>query len=412
MNTPPRLAAFSHKGFLTFWSLNSLAMMADNMEHVITYWASFQKFHSALLGGFAVISHWVPFLLLSVPSGILADHFDPRRLIQIGMTMFLTCSLGWAYFIYTDTLTMPIAMGLLILHGLSGVLWSPSEQVLLFDIVGGGHVHSAVRITSSGRYLGMLCGPAIGSFLILYLTPVGGLLVNACLYAPYIIWLFIAPFGPRYRQAQTHVINRLHGLREVLETVRFIIQSNELRTMIALSGLAAFFVGTSYQAQMPQFATDLGNGQAGIAYAILLGADACGALLAGFSLETFARLETKPVNAVRLCFAWALALVCFSTAHSYIVAVVSLFCAGFFDLAFNSMAMALVQVKAPQELRGKIIGIAVMSNLGLRMFSGINVGLMGQAWGVHHSLALSAAMVILGLGPLWWFGIKWRSHAK
>jgi len=40
-----------------------LTMMADNVEHVISYWMMFQKFHSAALGGFAVVSHWLPFLV-------------------------------------------------------------------------------------------------------------------------------------------------------------------------------------------------------------------------------------------------------------------------------------------------------------------------------------------------------------
>ena len=39
--------------------------MADNIEHVISYWVMFQKFHSPALGGFAVVSHWVPYLFLA-----------------------------------------------------------------------------------------------------------------------------------------------------------------------------------------------------------------------------------------------------------------------------------------------------------------------------------------------------------
>ena len=46
-----------------------LAMMADNVEHVISYWVVFQKFHSPALAGFAVLSHWLPFLLFSVAVG-------------------------------------------------------------------------------------------------------------------------------------------------------------------------------------------------------------------------------------------------------------------------------------------------------------------------------------------------------
>ena len=59
-----------------------LAMMADNVEHVISYWVVFQKFHSPALAGFAVLSHWLPFLLFSVAVGGLADRFDPRRIIS------------------------------------------------------------------------------------------------------------------------------------------------------------------------------------------------------------------------------------------------------------------------------------------------------------------------------------------
>ncbi|MET0676458.1 MAG: MFS transporter, partial [Bradyrhizobium sp.] len=54
-----------------------LAMMADNVEHVISYWVVFQKFHSPALAGFAVLSHWLPFLFFSVAVGGLADRFDP-----------------------------------------------------------------------------------------------------------------------------------------------------------------------------------------------------------------------------------------------------------------------------------------------------------------------------------------------
>src|SRR5215218_2178629 len=67
----------------------AMAMMADNIEHVITYWVLWQKFHSPALAGFEVISHWVPFLLFSVYFGGLADRFDCRRVIQIAQGLFM-----------------------------------------------------------------------------------------------------------------------------------------------------------------------------------------------------------------------------------------------------------------------------------------------------------------------------------
>src|ERR1700742_1416828 len=88
-------AAMRHRGFQAQFTTFVLAMMADNVEHVISYWVVFQKFHSPALGGFAVVSHWLPFLLFSVVSGALAERFDPRRIIQAGMCLFIIASLSW-----------------------------------------------------------------------------------------------------------------------------------------------------------------------------------------------------------------------------------------------------------------------------------------------------------------------------
>jgi hypothetical protein len=55
------------------------------------------------------------------------------------------------------------------------------------------------------------------------------------------------------------------------------------------------------------------------------------------------------------------------------------------------MAQALVQINAPAEIRGRVIGVFSMSALGLRTFSGLSVGLLGASLGIHNSLALSAA---------------------
>ena len=107
--------ALRHRGFQAQFSTFVIAMMADNIEHVISYWVLFQKFHSPALAGFAVVSHWLPFLLLSLPVGALTDHFDPRRLIQIGMVIFMGVSLTWGALFITDTLEVWHAMALLTL---------------------------------------------------------------------------------------------------------------------------------------------------------------------------------------------------------------------------------------------------------------------------------------------------------
>ena len=69
-------AALAIRDFRIYFIASSAAMMADNIEHVISYWVIFQKFHDPALAGIAVISHWVPYLLFAAYSGSLADRVD------------------------------------------------------------------------------------------------------------------------------------------------------------------------------------------------------------------------------------------------------------------------------------------------------------------------------------------------
>src|SRR5437867_8368214 len=107
-----------HGPFRAYFTTGLLSMMADNVEHVISYWIIFQAFHSPALAGFAVISHWVPFLLLSVWAGGLADRFDCRRLIQVSQVLYMVCSLAWGLLYLTGTLRLWHAVAILLVHGL------------------------------------------------------------------------------------------------------------------------------------------------------------------------------------------------------------------------------------------------------------------------------------------------------
>ncbi|AMN43921.1 MFS transporter [Rhodoplanes sp. Z2-YC6860] len=387
-------AAFTYPAYRAQFACYVLAMMADNVEHVISYWMVFQKFHSPALAGFAVLSHWLPFLLFSVAVGGLADRVDPRRIIQWGMGLFMLASAGWGFFFVTDTLSMWGAMVLLVIHGCAGVLWQTPNQMLIYDIVSQAHLPSAVRLNATARYLGVLVGPAVGGVIMLTLGPSKGIIVNTFFYLPMVLWLFWAPARQAGAAARRLAVR---GLADIIETIRAIAGYPVLTSMTLLAGLTSFMVGNAYNAQMPGFATDLGHGDPGVSYSLLLAADAAGALLAGFALEAWSRFKPTPRLAILLSALWCSSLLAFACVRYYPAALILLFAAGFFELSFNTMAQALVQLDAPVDLRGRVLGLYNMAGLGMRAFSGITVGLLGSAIGIHWSLGVSAAVLLVML---------------
>jgi len=402
MQTTERRAfeALRAPGFAAYLVTFMLTMMADNIEHVISYWVAFQKFHSPALGGFAVVSHWLPYLLFSVAAGGLNDRFDSRRIIQIGVAMFMGVSIGWGYFFLTGTLQMWHAMVLLVVHGCAGVLWSTSSQMLLYDIVGPAALQSAVRLNATVRYLAIFIGPVVGNGIMLLLGPTRGIFVNAAFYLPLLLWLVRAPYGRHFRGLASGPKRAVRGLADIVATARDIRGVPAIGAMVVLTGMASFFVGNSYQAQMPGFAHDLRHGNPGVAYSLLLGADALGALCAGFLLESRGGwLRTQASSAERIALLWGAALLAFSFARTYFMALPFLFLAGFFELSFSSMAQALVQIHAPETIRGRVLGLFAMSSSGLRTFSGLTVGIAGSIVSIHASLAASsiAFMIVVAI---------------
>jgi MFS family permease len=257
-----------------------------------------------------------------------------------------------------------------------------------------------VRLNATARSLGVLVGPGVGVGVMYLFGATYGIFVNTLFYLPLLIWLIRAPYGRHFRAAGASAPKRgVKGFADVVQTLREVRAVPVLPAMLLLAGAASFFVGNSYQAQMPSFADDLGHGKGNIYYSMLLGADASGALTAGILLETTRTLlPMRPRVAMALSLGWAASLAGFALCGSYPASLALLFCAGFFELSFSSMAQALVQMNAPDAIRGRVLGLFNMTSLGLRAFAGITVGLVGSVITVHYSLALAAAAFAVTIG--------------
>jgi MFS family permease len=389
-----RFAALRSRDYRRYYTLGLIAMTADNIEHVISYWVIYQTFHSPTLGGFAVISHWVPFLLFSFHAGALADRVDCRKLIQISQALFMLASLAWGVLFLTGALQVWHAVVILLVHGAAGVIGAPAQQLIIHDMVGGPHLPSAIRLNASSRNLAILLGPAVGGGLMLLLGPAGGLLANVALYLPFTLFLTRVRYTGHAHASGQSPRARM-GLADAWRLLGQLRADRRLVTMIALGGITSFFVGNAFQAQMPEYAHDLGSDEAGLWYSVLLAANAAGAILGTVLLESADVLRPSARTAIVCAGAWGVTIALFAFATSYPVAVTLLVLAGVFNLAYTSIAQTLVQMLAPPRVRGSVVGLFNTAILGLRAGSGVTVGVLGAVITVHWSLALSAAGVVI-----------------
>jgi MFS family permease len=389
-------AALRHRDYRRYLLVHLFSTMGDNIEHVISYWLLYQKFHSPVLAGFAVISHWTPFLFFAVYFGALADRYDCRRVIQASQCMYAGVSLTWAILFFTDTIQIWHACVLLVIHGMAGVLGGPGGQLIIHDIVGREYLQSAVRLNSTSRHLGVLFGPAVGGATMLLFGPPTGLFINTLMFIPTIIFMFILPYTGHGRDEGMSGRAPRFSFGGAIQLMRETSSNPTILSMILLGGATSLLVGNAFQAQMPEFAHDYGHDKQDFTYSMLLGANAAGAVVGGLLLEGGGLLKANARNAAICSIFWCLMIIGFAASTSYLLSVALLFGAGLLNLAFLSMAQTLVQLQAPTQLRGRLIGLFNTSNNGLKAFSGVTVGVVGGLIGIHWSLALSA-MVLLAV---------------
>ena len=387
-------AALHHRDYRRYFMVNLFSTMGDNIEHVISYWLLYQKFRSPVLAGFAVISHWTPFLLFAVYFGALADRHDCRRIIQASQILYAAVSLTWALLFLTDAIEVWHACVLLVCHGMAGVLGGPGSQLIIHDIVGREYLQSAVRLNSTGRQLGILLGPGVGGATMLLFGPPMGLFLNVLMFVPMILFMAILPYTGHGRDSGMSGRTARVSFSSAIQLLRETSANPTILSMILLGGATSLLVGNAFQAQMPEFAHDYGHEDQDVAYSVLLGANAAGAVLGGILLEGKAWLRATARNAAICSVLWCLAIIGFAASQNYYFSVALLFCAGVLNLAFMSMAQTLVQLQAPAQLRGRLIGLFNTSSNGLKAFSGVTVGVVGGLIGVHWSLALSAMILL------------------
>jgi MFS family permease len=395
---PAKFAALRNPTCRTYLVGGALSMMADNIEHVITYWVIWQRFHSPALTGFEVISHWLPFLLLSPYFGALADRYDCRKLIQRSQALFMVVSLTWGILFATGTLTVWDACILLILHGMAGALWAPPEQLLLEDFVGTADLPSAIRLNSTARSLGILLGPVVGSVLLLGLGPVHGIWVNIAFYLPLTVLAARTKFTGHTRYGI--VARQRVGALAAARVFREVSKDRVLATMIILAGLGSFFVGSAMQTVMPTIANTTVGLSSGTAYGVLLFANGLGGVLGGLLLEGTGWIKLSVRAALWSTLVYGASTVFFAVSHYYLVAASLLVIGGIANLATMSITQTVTQLRAPREKKGQVIGVYSTSANGMRIGSGFTVGLFGAAIGLRPALALSSVALcacVLGL---------------
>jgi MFS family permease len=380
----------SHRNFRIFVAGHLVSLAGSWMQNIALAWLVLELSDSPLAVGALVFCRFVPFTLFGLAAGVVVDRVDSRRLVMAMQFCALVVSLALAAVTLTGTATLPIVYLLAALGGLTLAFDAPGRQSLTYQMVGPRHLPNAVALNAGLFNSSRVVGPAIAGLVIAAFGTGVCFLVNAVSFLAVLVAL------ASLRVDELHAVEKDPGAR-LVEGLRraftFARHDSQLRSVLVVVTVVST-VGFNFHVLVPLLASDtLHVGAEG--FGLLSAAFGLGALAGALATATFRGASWRLFASGAAGFGvLALAL---APVESPLLAGVLLVGIGVAFTLFTANANALVQLAAPDVLRGRMIALFLFAFVGFAPLGGLFTGWLAAVGGTQLAFSVAGATTLAAI---------------
>ena len=394
---PPRtrFAALDVPVFRRYWVASWISSTGDGMENVILNVLVVQLAGAAapFWLGMMVFAHWLPFTLFSLYGGVLADRYDNRKVQLVAQLLLMTAAIGQATATLSGFVTTWWIFGLVLLHGFAGAIGSPAQQTLIHAMVGPSRLLSAVSLNSTARQFSQVVGPAVAGFIVVAFGPGTGFLINAFTFVPLLVLLTVIRVPRLGATVRQPLLASLRG------GLGFVRDRPLIATLIGVEMISVVFIGHTFNSFLVLFAYDQLRVDA-LGYSFLLVGSGIGAVAAALYLGYARGRRHSGVFIVVAAMTEMAAILVFAFSRSYALSFLLLLVVGAAAVLTQSLTNTKIQLSAPDELRGRVMGAYTFGTQGMRVLNGPILGGAAIAFGVPAAVVGAAATVFAALAVI------------
>jgi len=394
------LSVRKHRNYRLFFTGQVISNIGTWMQRVAQAWLILSLTHSAVAVGILALCQFLPFTLFSLAAGVVVDRLDAwKTVISTQVTQMLLAST--IAVIALAGVAQPWQVYVIAaLMGLVQVLDAPSRQTLTFRMVGPLELNNAISLNSGVFNGARIFGPALGGVLIAAAGAGVCFAVNAASYIAVIIGLLLM------RPSEFHAVERrerprtlLSGLKEGLSYAR---NDEQILLVLVLVAVMSTFC-LNFNVLLPVLAKQTLHSGPEV-FGILSAVFGVGALIGALVSANIAR-ATMGTTVIGTA-GFALSELLIAPLRSAEVIGVLLFLGGICFTTWSSNANSLIQLAAPDYLRGRLIGIYFFAFAGTGTAGGILMGWLTALGGTE------LGFVVAGIAGLSISAVVWlRSRA-
>ena len=390
------ISALKHRNFRLFWTAQIISLTGTWMHQTAQGWLVYQLTDSPFFLGLAGMTASLPILLFTLAGGVVADRFPKRNIILITQSILMCLVLILAILVATGTVAIWHVLVLAFFIGTAHSFEIPARQSFLIEMVGKKDLLNAIALNSSAFHGARMIGPAIAGVLMGLIGLAACFFINALSFLATIAGLLKMRFQPDEKKTapKTGVIV------ELKEGLAYIFHHPEVYTLLILVGITSFF-GFPYITFLPVYARDiLETGETGLG--VLMGFAGAGAFSGAVSLALRGDSSRKGIIMAVSGIIFSVALLVFSMSGTVWLSCAMLFLVG--TGAINQIATAnnLLQLKVPDQLRGRVMSSFTTMFLGMAPLGNLTLGSLAHYAGTQNALTTGAVFCLLGTLIILW----------
>lgn len=393
-NTRTFMSVKKHRNYRLFFLGQAVSLPGTWIQRFAMAWLVYSLTnHSALAVGVLAFATFLPFTLFSLFAGVIVDRFDPRRTVIATQAGHMTLAISISVITLTGLVKPWHVYVIAFLAGLVQVLDAPARQQLTFRMVGRNELQNAVALNSSVFNASRIYGPALAGVLIAAFGAGVCFTINAVSFVAVLGGLLMMRPQEFFPVEASRRPTMVHGVRE---GIAYAIHSRDVFLVLMLVLVISTFC-LNYNVLLPVLAKKtLGAGPG--TFGLLSSAFGVGALAGGLLAAAQGRARWSLMLIGAAGFGASELLI--APVGAVWLACLLLFAGGISFSTWSSNANSIVQLAAPDHLRGRVIGLYFFAFAGTGSIGGlisgwlIHVGGTPLAFGVAGVAALASTVVI------------------
>jgi MFS family permease len=376
-----------HRNYRLFFLGQTISLPGTWMQRITQSWLILTLTHSPIAVGLLALAQFLPFTCFSLFAGVVVDRLDARRTVigtQIGhmvlasaMATITLAGFVQAWHVYV----------IAFLAGTVQVLDAPARQQLTYRMVGRDELQNAVALNSSVFNASRIFGPAVAGVLLAAFGAGICFAINAVSFVAVLAGLLMMRQSEFFSAGKSERPTMLRGVREGFS---YVLQTRDVALVLLLTLVISTFC-LNFNVLLPVLAKHtLHAGPR--TFGLLSAAFGLGALVGGLLAAAQGRARKRLMLLGSAGFGLSELLLAPGTSIWF--ACLLLFLAGISFTTWSSNSNSIVQLAAPDHLRGRVIGLYFFAFAGTGALGGIMSGWLIQVGGTRLAFAVAGVAAL------------------